>query len=63
MGDAVPPGKAGWFLVIGQMTEDKFMEAVKDTKATVVRTNLSKEQEAQLKRGLRRQEAQQRLTA
>ncbi len=49
MGDAVPPGKAGWFLVIGQMTEDKFMEAVKDTKATVVRTNLSKEQEAQLK--------------
>jgi len=22
MGDAVPPGKAGWFLLIGQMTED-----------------------------------------
>ncbi|HTX70641.1 MAG TPA: DUF1269 domain-containing protein [Thermoleophilia bacterium] len=49
MGDAVPPGKAGWFLVIGQMTEDKFMAAVKGTQAKVVRTNLSAEQEAQLK--------------
>jgi uncharacterized membrane protein len=49
MKDAVPPGKAGWFLVIGQMTEDKFMEAVQDTEATVVRTNLSHEEEEQLK--------------
>lgn len=49
MGDAVPPGKAGWFLVIGQMTEDKFMEAVKGTSAHVVRTNLSHEDEAALK--------------
>ena len=31
MGDAVPPGKAGWFLVISQMTEDKFMAAVEGT--------------------------------
>jgi len=49
MGDAVPPGKAGWFLVIGQLTEDKFLEAVKGTNATLVRSNLSTEQEEQLK--------------
>jgi uncharacterized membrane protein len=49
MGDAVPPGKAGWFLVISQMTEDKFLAAVEGTHAKVVRTNLSEEQEAQLK--------------
>ena len=50
MGDAVPPGKAGWFLVIGQMTEDKFLAAVEGTKATLVRSNLAHEQEEELKR-------------
>ena len=49
MGDAVPPGKAGWFLLIGQMTEDKFLAAVQGTNATLVRSNLSHEQEEQLK--------------
>ena len=49
MGDAVPPGKAGWFLLIEKMTEDKFLEAVAGTQATVVRTNLSHEQEEELK--------------
>ena len=49
MGDAVPPGKAGWFLIIGQMTEDKFLDAVSGTQAAVVRTNLSHEDEARLK--------------
>ena len=49
MGDAVPPGKAGWFLLIGQMTEDKFLAAVAGTKATLVRSNLSHDQEEQLK--------------
>jgi uncharacterized membrane protein len=49
MGDAVPPGKAGWFLLIDQMTEDKFLEAVKGTNATLVRSNLTAEQEEQLK--------------
>jgi uncharacterized membrane protein len=49
MGNAVPPGKAGWFLVIGQLTEDKFLEAIEGTQATVVRTNLTKEQEKELK--------------
>jgi len=52
MGDAVPPGKAGWFLVISQMTEDKFLAAVEGTQAKVVRTNLSEEQEEQLKEAL-----------
>jgi uncharacterized membrane protein len=49
MGDAVPAGKAGWFLLIGQLTEDKFMAAVEGMNAKVVRTNLTEEQERQLK--------------
>ena len=49
MGDAVPPGKAGWFLLISRMTEDKFLEAVQGTPAKVVRTNLSHEDEEELK--------------
>jgi uncharacterized membrane protein len=49
MGDAVPPGKAGWFLLIEKMTEDKFLESIAGTNAKVVRTNLSHEQEAELK--------------
>ena len=49
MGDAVPPGKAGWFLLIGQMTEDKFLAEVEGTNARVVRTNLTQEQEDALK--------------
>ena len=49
MHDAVPPGKAGWFLVINQMTEDKFMAAVTGTGATLVRSNLTEEQEKELK--------------
>jgi uncharacterized membrane protein len=49
MHDAVPPGKAGWFLVIEQMTEDKFMAAIEGTNATLVRSNLTEEQEKELK--------------
>lgn len=49
MGDAVPPGKAGWFLIIDKMTEDKFLAAVEGTRATVVRTSLSEAQEQELK--------------
>ena len=49
MGDAVPPGKAGWFLLIGQMTEDKVLAAVTGTGATLVRSNLTEEQEKDLK--------------
>jgi uncharacterized membrane protein len=50
MGDAVPPGKAGWFLLIGQMTEDKFLAAVTGSGAKLVRSNLSHEQEEELKK-------------
>jgi len=49
MGDAVPPGGAGWFLLIGQMTEDKFLAAIEGTNATLVRSNLTAEQEEELK--------------
>ena len=49
MGDAVPPGKAGLFLIIDQMTEDKFLGAVEGTNARLVRSNLTAEQEEQLK--------------
>jgi uncharacterized membrane protein len=49
MGDAVPPGKAGWFLLVAKMTEDKFFAGIEGTTATVVRTSLSEEQEAELK--------------
>ena len=49
MGDAVGPGQAGWFLLISQVTEDKFLAEIKGTNARVVRTNLTAEQETQLK--------------
>ena len=49
MGDAVKPGGAGWFLLIAQLTEDKFLAEVQGTNAKVVRTNLTEEQEKQLK--------------
>jgi uncharacterized membrane protein len=49
MGDAIGPGQAGWFLLIRQLTEDKFLAEVQGTNARVVRTNLTAEQEEQLK--------------
>lgn len=49
MGDAVQPGQAGWFLLVEKMTEDKFLAAVEGSKARVVRTSLSNEQEEALK--------------
>ena len=49
MGDAVPPGKAGWFLLISQKTDDKFEAAITGTGAKLVRSNLTAEQEEQLK--------------
>ncbi len=49
MGDAIQPGQAGWFLLISKMTEDKFLAEVEGSKARVVRTSLSNEQEQALK--------------
>ena len=48
MHDAVPPGKAGWFLVIEQVNEGKFMAAIEDTTPTLVRSTLTEEQEKEL---------------
>ena len=50
MSDAVPPGKAGWFLLVTKMTEDKFMDGIEGTDARVVRTSLSAAQEEELKK-------------
>ena len=47
---ATPCRRQGrWFLLIGQMTEDKFLAAAQGTQATLVRSNLSREQEEELK--------------
>ena len=50
MGDSIQPGQAGWFLLIGQLTEDKFLAQIEGTTARVVRTNLTNEQEEELKK-------------
>jgi uncharacterized membrane protein len=50
VGDAIGPGQAGWFLLIGQVTEDKFLKEVEGSNARVLRTNLTEEQEAKLKK-------------
>jgi uncharacterized membrane protein len=50
MGDSIQPGQAGWFLLIGQLTEDKFLAQIEGTNARVVRTNLTNEQEQELKK-------------
>ena len=49
MGDSIKPGQAGWFLLISQLTEDKFLAAVTGANATLVRSNLTEEQEKELK--------------
>ena len=59
MRDAVPPGKAGWFLIINQMTEDKFLAAIEGTNATLVRSNLTAEQEKELKHAFGAKQAQE----
>ena len=49
MGDAVPPGKAGWFLLLGLLREDRFLAAVQSTGAKVVRSDLTEAQGKDLK--------------
>jgi len=49
MGDSIKPGQAGWFLLISQLTEDKFLAAVTGANAKLVRSNLTEEQEKDLK--------------
>jgi len=50
MRGAIGPGQSGWFLVVEKMTEDKFLAEGEGTKARILRTSLSAEQEAKLKK-------------
>jgi len=47
---AIGPGQAGVFLYIKQMTEDKVAAEIEGTKARVIQTNLSNEEDEHLKK-------------
>ena len=47
IGDAVSPGKAGWFLVISHVMEDEFLAIIESTNGLLVRVGLTSEQEEQ----------------
>jgi uncharacterized membrane protein len=49
VGETVEPGHSALFLLIAQWTEDKVLAELAKFDATVLRTSLSTEQEAQLK--------------
>ena len=49
VGDAIKPGQSGWFLLIRESTPDKVEDEIKGTKARVLRTNMTKEQEEKLR--------------
>ncbi len=49
VGNTIEPGHSALFLLIYQWTEDKVMDELKDFDAQVVRTSLSKEDEAKLR--------------
>ncbi|HSO27822.1 MAG TPA: DUF1269 domain-containing protein [Anaerolineales bacterium] len=49
VGSTIEPGNSALFLMIRSMTEDKVMEELKKYDAKVVRTSLSKEDEAKLR--------------
>ena len=49
IGDSIKPGHTGWFLLVRSMTRDRVVEELAGTKAKVIRTNLSEEQEANLR--------------
>jgi len=48
--DAIGPGHAGVFLYIKGSTPDKVAEEIKGTKARVIQTSLTNEQDAELKK-------------
>ena len=50
IGDSIKPGQAGWFVLVRQATADKVLDELAGTQARVIRTNLSKEQEDNLRR-------------
>ncbi len=47
--EAVQPGQAGVFLMVEKSTPDKVAAEIEGTKARIIQTNLSDEQEAQLR--------------
>jgi uncharacterized membrane protein len=49
IGNAIQPGQAGWFLLVRESTRDRVLEELAGTKARVIRTNLSEEQEKELR--------------
>ncbi|MDX1611245.1 MAG: DUF1269 domain-containing protein, partial [Candidatus Thermoplasmatota archaeon] len=52
VGAAVQPGGSALFLLIRSMNEERFMKEVKPFEPQVVRTNLTTEEEANLRRAL-----------
>ena len=49
VGATIEPGHSALFLMIAEWTEDKVVEVLSKYEATVLRTSLSKEEEAKLK--------------
>lgn len=47
--EAIAPGQAGVFMLIGESTPDKFAEEITGTKARVIKTNLTHEDEDKLR--------------
>ncbi len=47
--EAIKPGEAGVFMLVAQQTPDKVEAEITGTQATVIKTNLSHEQEAHLR--------------
>ncbi len=52
VGQAVHPGGSALFLLIRSMNEERFLEAIKPFDPEIIRTNLTSEEEANLRRAL-----------
>jgi uncharacterized membrane protein len=52
VGESITPGTAALFLLVSNVTVDKVLDQIKDIKFEVLQTNLSTEQESQLRSSL-----------
>lgn len=52
VGETIQPGQAAIFLMVNQMTEDRVLPELAKFQPTILRTNLSQENEAKLKQAL-----------
>jgi uncharacterized membrane protein len=52
VGESITPGTAALFLLVSNVTVDKVLDQIKDLKFEVLQTNLSHEQEGQLRSAL-----------